>query len=68
MLDLSPIWQARCSEFGLSEIARLLVCSRKFFVIAVWRAKEADPSREVLGNHRPQYQETRLELGLCLSD
>jgi hypothetical protein len=39
------------------------------FVIAAWRAKETESGpREVLGNNRRQSQQSRLELGLRLSD
>jgi len=39
------------------------------FVIAVGRMKEAQSlAREVLGNNRRQSQQSRLELGLRLSD
>jgi hypothetical protein len=45
--------------------------SRAFHIIfafAVWRAKEAQSVCEVLGDHRGQSQQSRLEFGLCLSD
>jgi hypothetical protein len=54
--------------FTRFEIARVLV-RLDHFVIAAWRPKEAESGpREVLGAHRGQSQETRLELGLGLGD
>jgi len=39
-----------------------------FLRAAGWSAKSAESPREVLGGHCRQTQQSRLELGLCVSD
>jgi hypothetical protein len=53
---------------AIVNVWRVIYARSYHFVIAMWRAKEAESAaREVLGNHREQSQQSRLELGLCLN-